>query len=270
MRSLQNWIADVRIRKHLSIAATLAAFSLLLLCGCGRIGVKQELPSPTPDGARKLITENANKLTRYEADFSFSFQAMLFKGTFFGQSFMHYPDRFAASLKAPLGIRAGDLVVIDGKYELNLGNGQVMDGDISTLDLMSMTGIPLPTDDLLMLFDVAARPPAKLDRTLGFEIVGNDSLWVWRLDDGELERQIELSPREGRVLQESWIDREGSLKLKKTYLKPEWGSGAVYARQVRIAAQGKLPVVFDLTVNRIALNPKWKESPFRFKWTVES
>lgn len=257
-------------RHHLTFAAAaVAAVSLLSLAGCGGVGRRAELPPATPVGANQLIANNFKQVDRFEGDFTLSLQAVLFRGSFFGQCWIDHPDRLAASIRAPLGIRVGDLVLKDGRYELSMGNGRIETGRVDSLDIQALTGVPFPTDDLQVLFDPVAKPPRRTARTINFQVLGNDSLWVWRLDEGSMERQIHIDPAEAAVVLDEWVDKSGRLILRKQYSSFEMQDGTPVARHLKLVARGTLPVAVDLTFNRSEVNPSWRESPFQFKWVSE-
>ncbi|MCB2198057.1 hypothetical protein KQI63_01540 [bacterium] len=268
MRLARSWTGKPKHHVRLVAAASAAAFSLFLLAGCGGRAPKIEKHPSSPEGARALLGQLSDATSSIDADFSFGFQALFYKGTFFGQSQLKMPDQFAATLRAPLGIKAGEVVLSEGFYELSLGDGTMMSGGVDSLDIEALTGLPLPTDDLLVLFDPMPRPPSVEYATLDFSIVGDDSLWLWTLDEQGMEHQIEIAPGKGQVLRETWSRPDGSMILKKEYRDHDAIKGIPVARKVKLAARGRIPVVVELTFNSIELDPRWDESPFKFKWTT--
>ena len=266
MKSAPSWTVRMFYSRHPQAAALVAAFSLFFMIGCAGRAPKMEIPEASPEGAEKLMANLSKLIPAFEGDFSLSFQAFLFKGTFFGQCWLKTPDQFAAELKAPLGIRAGEVVISDGVYELNMGNGQMESGNVDSLDFAALTGLALPTDNFMTLFDPMPRPPSAGAQTIHFEVLGDDSLWLWTLDDEGMEHQIELAPRKWQIRSETWYTPKGDMVLKKLYRDYKSIDGAPVAHKLKISAKGKLPVVVELTFNRVKANPRWKETPFQFKW----
>lgn len=268
MRSARNWTGNSMHHTRMAAAAFAAAVSLFLIGGCGSRAINIEKQPASPEGTRALLTQLSDATNTLDADFSFGFQALFYKGTFFGQCQLNMPDQFAATLRAPLGIKAGEIVLSEGYYELSLGDGTMMSGGVDSLDIEAMTGLPFPTDDLLVLFDPMARPPAKSAETIDFQVNGDDSLWVWTLDEQEMVHEIEIAPGKGQVLRETWSRPDGTVILKKEYRDHEPINGVPVARKVKLAARGRIPVVVELTFNSIEVDPRWDESPFTFKWTT--
>jgi outer membrane biogenesis lipoprotein LolB len=242
----------------------LILISFTLLVGCAGTGPKLEKLYPTPESVKKSISSNYNKLERFEAELSISMRALIIKGSFFGHCQIEHPRKIHASMSGPMGFGTGIITISDDIYEMEMSNGSFESGNVDSFDLEKMTGLPIPVDNLFVLFEPVSAPPAEDDITQEFYIREGDSLWVWNLDDGDFDRQIIFDPEDQVVIEEDWSVAGQSI-INKKYQKYVTIKGINLAGKVEIKAKGKLPVTLNISYNDARINPTWKKDPFRFK-----
>ncbi len=248
-----------------SLFYTLLIFiTFTLIAGCGGAGRKAEKLYPTPESVQKSISNNYDKLERFEAELAISMRALIIKGSFFGHCQIEHPGKIHASMSGPMGFGAGIITISDNIYEMEMSNGTFESGNVESLDLEKMTGLPIPVDNMFVLFEPVSAPPVANDITREFYIRESDSLWVWELDDGHFDRKIIFDPEEAVVVEDDW-SINGRSVINKKYHKYVTIKGITLAGKIEIKAKGKLPVTLNISYNDARLNPSWKKDPFRFK-----
>ncbi|MFH0881498.1 MAG: hypothetical protein V2A56_00770 [bacterium] len=239
-----------------------AVFGLtLLLAGCGVIR-KGEAPPPSPHAARAMLEEHFKNIHRFEGVFFLNVESPQYNLALKGTCRLEHPDRLQGRLLGPFGIRLGEFVFNGGAFQVRMANGRVMDGDVGDLDVPGLTGLELPTDDVLSLFDPTAKPPRTGARTLAFKVEKETGFWLWRVDDGTLVREIQLDPVKRVVRFERWMTKDDTVLLNKEYDQFEQTSGMLVAHRLVLESRTVQPVKAELVYESLRLDPDWKDDPF--------
>ncbi len=253
-----------RFHPHIILPLT-----VLFLAGCASQKLDFDDLEPSPEVLNNQISTVWNRVERIEASLALHVQNSKFNGSLFGTLHLGLPDRLSLILKAPFGIKIGELIVSDGYYEAVFATGQFEYGAVEDFDLAAMTGIPLPSGDLLRLFEPITRPIIEgfvQDSTLAFALTAPDSLWQWRVAEGSLDHQILYNPEEGHVVEERWFDNAGDdLALFKQYLETSWTDDVPLAYELQLESGGAFPTKVRVQFKTLELNPIWKTDPFQLK-----
>ncbi len=236
-----------------------------LLIGCSRYPKEMPLPPPSPDAARWMISSAYDKLERFEATYSISMRTSILSGGLFGSYLYDTSGKLYTELFGPFNMRAGSLVINDGRFEVMLGSGEMYAGLVDTLDLQRLTGIPMPKTDPFTLFTPLPIPPDTTEPTLNFEAVGDDSVWVVDVFEDMQVHRYTLMPRRRIVIEESWLTPGGVLLFQKKYGDFSENDDIQIPSTMVFYVPGERPVNVELNIERSKVNPTWRENPFTFK-----
>ncbi len=234
---------------------------VLMFAGCGALR-RGEIPPASPRSARVMIADEFMLVHRFEGVFFLNVKSPEYNVTLKGTCRLEHPGRFQGRLMGPFGIRLGELVLNDGAYRILAANGRVEEGDVHDLDLRQLTGVELPADDLLSLFDPAARPPPEGVRTISLRVQKDSGYWLWRVDEGSVVREIQLDPVKRVVRSEMWMTGDQVIFLRKDYDQFERTGGGMVAHRLVLHSQADRPVTAELVYESLQLDPEWKDDPF--------
>jgi outer membrane biogenesis lipoprotein LolB len=251
------------------IAHILFFASLLTLFGCASQKLDFDGREPSPELLNDQLTQSWDRIDRLESSLTLRVQNKDFSGSLFGTLYLNLPDQLSLTLKAPFGIKVGELTISDGKYEAKFATGQFDYGNVEDFDLGELTGIPFPANDLLRIFEPLARPVFDSfhdSSTLSFEITDVDSFWQWRVAETELDHQILYNPVKGWVSEERWFEKTtGELALLKEYSETDRVDDVPLANELQIESGGAYPTKVRIEFETLELNPEWKFDPFLLK-----
>ncbi len=247
------------------ITATMVILTVFGM-GCTSRTVKDmPVPPPSVSEARFMIQAHYKQVERYESRFSISFQAGVFGGGLFGSCYLESPDKLSIDLNGPFNMAAGSLVLNEGEFEILVGSGEIYSGNLDTLDLEKLTGIPLPTEDPFVIFSPVAIPGDNDSKVLNFNVLGSDSLWVLDVFDDMQLHQYVIQPRQRRVVRESWSTPGGVLLLEKKYHDFTVEDGVYIPKSITLQSPGIIPMEVEIKVESCKVNPTWRDNPFTFK-----
>lgn len=248
------------ILRQLPRAAVVGIAILLAGCGIVRVGEK---PSASPSVARTLLESQYERVQRFDGVFFLNVESPRYNLGAKGTCSLEHPDKFRGRLFGPFGIRLGDIILNGDDYWASVMNGQVREGKISETDISGITGLELPSDDLLSLFDPAAKPPVKGAHTLSFKVEKESGFWLWRVDEGTLVREIQLDPAKKAARSERWSTKDGVQVLSKQYDQYEVDSGSWIAHRLVLESRAVEPVKAELVYESLRFDPEWKDDPFK-------
>ncbi len=244
---------------------------LLLLLGCAGRNLNYTRGAASPELLNHQLTLAWEEMERIEGTLTLSVQNREFSGSLFGSVYLEFPNRLYLKLKAPFGIPIGEITIADGYYEASFATGQFEQGKIEEFDLHEATGIPLPAEDLLRIFEPMARPVEQFDRddpTVSFEITTPDSLWQWRVAETNLEHQILYNPVKSWVNEERWFDSStGNLSLFKRYKETVRIDNIPLSYDIYVESGGLYPTTLNVHFETLELNPEWTENHFQLRLT---
>lgn len=212
-----------------------------------------------------MMEEAWQQTERIQAEFTLSLDTPEFRTALAGDCKFDNLGDFQGRLLGPFGIRMGDVVMNRESYQVRLANGRVMEGVVAEFDLEAETGLPLPTQELTEIFQVCAQPPEKSAKTVTFEIVGEDSLWLWRVDQGNVVRDIVFDPKRRVTVKERWYDEIGDPLLEKEYDEHMRVEGHYIAHSLSVRTLEGDPVDVNLVYTSLKLNPDWNGDPFEIE-----
>jgi len=235
--------------------------TIVLASGCTS-SRKGEAIAPSPAKARSILSAAYEPLQRIEGSYTLTLNSPDYRATIFGILRLQHPGRLYSKLMGPFGIKLGELTIRDDNFLLKMANGRVEEGMISEMEIEESTGLPLPGEYVMYLFDPSPRPPAREARTVQFEELTESGEWLWRVDEDGIVREILLDPELGIALSESWVDSDGHLLLTKEYQRHELVDGNLVAKRIIIDTAGRRVMNAVIEYEALKLDPEWDEDPF--------
>ncbi len=257
MNKSAEFVRSVRHQAFIMLLVSLFFF------GCSGSMRRIEPREPSPENAQYLLEESFSILQRLEANTRIHLNAGAMSGAMLGEVYMEIPGNFCGIINGPFGWELGKLIIADSLFELQMGRGEIVTGDIDTLDLQALFGLPLPNLTPQSMFMPIAVPPTYGSVTTDFE-VNSDSNWVWQFESESGIRCITIDPAKGAALSEQWYDEQGNLEIEKVYEYFSWSRQVAVPSVIRISVMGIIPIEVVVQLESYEVNPRWEESPFRF------
>lgn len=186
----------------------------------------------------------------------------------YGNSQFEHPSKFFGKINSPFGGTAGEVRVNSNSYELRLPTGEIKSGDVDSLDLEKLLGLPIQALDVVALFSPVAGL-SLVNSELEFQNFTSleESIWNFEYKMNDTSYFLQFDYLKGKIINESWVNHNTGTKLSKDY--------NVFINKKRLylpthiviesLKEGKKSSI-TIEIESFSINPKRKKDPFRMRY----